>query len=77
MTNYQLALADNRSAPFGQLEPIAGFTTNAAGAQIVDTVGPLRQIVTGSAQQSDQGSDRRYLVIVPASATEPLQIQLE
>jgi hypothetical protein len=85
MTNYQLALAENRSSPFGKLEPIVAFTTNAAGAQIVDTLGPLRQIVAGPAQQSGQGSaqqsgqgpaqqsgqesDRQYLVIIPASAS--------
>jgi hypothetical protein len=76
MTNYQLALAEKRSKPYGKLEPIVAFTTNAAGAQIVDTLGPLRQIVAGPAEESD----RRYLVIVPASASsnsEPLQVQLK
>jgi YVTN family beta-propeller protein len=80
MTNYQLALAEKRSKPYGKLEPIVAFTTNAAGAQIVDTLGPLRQIVAGPAEQSGEESDRRYLVIVPASASsnsEPLQVQLE
>jgi hypothetical protein len=80
MTNYQLALAENRSKPYGKLEPIVAFTTNAAGAQIVDTLGPLRHLVAGPAAESDQESDRRYLVIVPASAnsaSEPLQVQLE
>src|ERR1700730_7894738 len=80
MTNYDLALAENRSSPYGKLEPIVAFTTNAAGAQIVDTLGPLRQVVTGSVQESGQENDRQYLVIIPASATsnsQPLQVQLE
>jgi hypothetical protein len=75
-TNYQLALVEHRSKPYGKLEPLVAFTTNAAGAQIVDTLGPLRHFVAGPADQTD----RRYLVIVPApenSESEPLQIQLE
>ena len=40
--------------------------TNQAGAAIVDTVGPIRQIVRG------EGSVvRRYLVIVPGTASQP------
>jgi YVTN family beta-propeller protein len=80
MTYYQLALAQNRSSPYGKLEPIVAFTTNAAGAQIVDTLGPLRQVVTGPAQHSgkDREPDRQYLVIIPASgSSQPLQVQLD
>jgi YVTN family beta-propeller protein len=79
MTNYQLALAQNPTSPYGKLEPIASFTTNAAGAQIVETLGPLLQVVTGPAQPSgqDQEPDRQYLVIIPATgSTQPLQVQL-
>ena len=84
MANYQLALAEHRSNPYGELEPIVAFTTNAAGAAIVDTLDPLRHVVAVPAEPSDrrraEESDRRYLVIVPASASsdnEPLQVQLE
>jgi YVTN family beta-propeller protein len=84
MTNYQLALAEHSSKPYGELEPIVAFATNAAGAAIVDTLGPLRHVVAVPAEPSDrrraEQSDRRYLVILPASATsdsEPLQVQLE
>jgi YVTN family beta-propeller protein len=75
-TRYLLALVEHRSKPYGQLEPLVAFTTNAVGAQIVVTLGPLRHFVAGPADQTD----RRYLAIVSASATaesEPLQIQLE
>jgi YVTN family beta-propeller protein len=75
-TNYQLALVEHRSKPYGKLEALATFATNPAGAAIVNTLGPLRHFLAGPADQSD----RRYLVIVPASAgpdSEPLQIQLE
>jgi hypothetical protein len=56
---YVLALAlqpDGR----GVLEPLASFTTNAAGSAIVNALGPIRQIVRG-----EGGVQRRYLVIVP------------
>ena len=39
--------------------------TNPAGAAIVDTVGPIRQIV-----ESKQEEERRYLVIAPGAANE-------
>ena len=75
-TTYRLALAEHRSAPYGELEPLVVFATNAAGAAIVDTLGPLRHFVSGPPDQSD----RRYLVIVPAAASaesKPIQIQLD
>jgi hypothetical protein len=42
--------------------------TNPAGAQIVNTVGPIRQIVDPSTQAQD---DRRYLVIVTIESGKP------
>lgn len=68
---YVLALA-KRPDGSGTLEPLAAFTTNSAGAAVVDAVGPIRQIVQGAA------GDRRYLVIVPDAASAsvgPVQIQ--
>jgi hypothetical protein len=50
----------------GRLEPLAAFTTNPAGAAIVNAVGPIRQIV-----QSDVKAERRYLVIAPGTAEKP------
>ncbi len=57
---YVLALsakADGSDA----LEPLARFTTNPAGAAIVNAVGPIRQVV-----EPRQHAPRRYLVIAPA-----------
>lgn len=57
----------------GVLEPLAAFTTNAAGSAIVTALGPIRQIVRG-----EGGVPRRYLVIVPGSASQygaPVQVQ--
>jgi YVTN family beta-propeller protein len=56
---YVLALADQIDGT-GQLQPLAAFMTNPAGAAIVNATGPIRQIVQNSAK-----TERRYLVIAP------------
>jgi YVTN family beta-propeller protein len=69
---YILALADQADGS-GALQPLAAFMTNPAGSAIVDTAGPIRQIVQGSAK-----SERRYLVIAPGTAEkfgEAVQVQ--
>src|SRR5262249_5498676 len=69
---YVLALAA-RPDGTGPLEPLAAFTTNPAGAAIVNAVGPIRQIV-----QSDAPAERRYLLIVPGTPGKlgtPAQVQ--
>jgi hypothetical protein len=70
---YLLALATQPDGA-GKLEPIASFMTNPAGAAIVNTVGPIRQVVEVSAPES-----RRYLVIAPGSPGHPgqaVQVQM-
>jgi YVTN family beta-propeller protein len=57
----------------GDLEPLAAFTANAAGAAIVSALGPIRQIV-----RAEAGRQRRYLVIAPGTTRQhgaPVQIQ--
>jgi hypothetical protein len=44
----------------GQIQPIAQFMTNPAGAQIVNAVGPIRQIIDPAALA---GEERRYLAV--------------
>lgn len=69
---YVLALAE-RDDGSGALQPLASFTTNPAGAAIVNAIGPIRQIV-----QADQAAQRRYLVIAPQSGAvpgKPVQVQ--
>ena len=69
---YVLAFATKANGE-GALDPLAAFTTNPAGAAIVNAVGPIRQLV------QDLGlSERRYLVIAPGtekSLGRPVQIQ--
>jgi len=62
---YVLALA-SRSDGSGVLEPLADFTTNPAGAAIVNATGPIRQIVQG-----DRETIRRYLVIARGNSVKP------
>jgi YVTN family beta-propeller protein len=72
MQPYLLALSP-RPDGRGPLLPLAEFTTNAAGAQVVAALGPIRQIVQG-----EQDVPRRYLVIVSGTADRhgpPVQIQ--
>ena len=70
---YLLALASEPSGT-GVLEPLQGFMTNPAGAAVVNTIGPIRQLVRGEA------SPRRYLVILPGTSDNhgaPVQVQSE
>ena len=71
---YVLALAA-QSDGRGELQPLAEFMTNPAGAAIVNAVGPIRQIV-----QSAATTERRYLVIAPGDAGhlgEAVQVQVQ
>jgi YVTN family beta-propeller protein len=69
---YVLALSE-RADGAGTMEALSSFTTNPAGAAIVNAVGPIRQIVHG-----DAGAARRYLAIVTGPSAQPgkvVQIQ--
>jgi hypothetical protein len=71
---YVLALSDDAKGT-GHLETLAGFVTNPAGAAIVNTIGPIRQVVQG-----DVNAPKRYLVIAtgtPAQPGEPVQVQMQ
>jgi hypothetical protein len=54
---YVLALAAHADGS-GELQSLAAFTGNAAGAAIVDTTGPIRQLI-----QSEGDAPRRYPVL--------------
>ena len=72
-TSYTLGYVPNLAAPDQDFQPLSTFMTNAAGAQIVESIGPLRQVVAGTPQPGDQ----RFLEILPAGATQPVQVQLQ
>jgi hypothetical protein len=75
--SYTLGLVPNLQAPDANFQPLATFQTNAAGAQIVESLGPLRQVLAGSPQLQDRPDERRFLEIVPTGATQPVQAQLQ
>ena len=71
---YVLALSDDAKGT-GRLETLAGFMTNPAGAAIVNTIGPIRQVI-----QAEVDAPKRYLVIAPgtpAQPGQPVQVQAE
>jgi hypothetical protein len=71
--SYVLALSETPDG-MGALQPLATFITNPAGSAIVNTLGPLRQVVQG-----EGGVARRYLAIVPGTPEKhgtPTQIQV-
>jgi YVTN family beta-propeller protein len=73
-TPYVLALSQRRDGT-GPRQALSSFMTNAAGAAIVNAVGPIRQIV-----RSDAPDLHRYLVIVrgsPDEHGEPVQVQVD
>jgi len=65
---YMLALAEQADGT-GALQPLASFATNAAGAAIVNAIGPIRQIV-----EVKGSTMRRYLVIVSGSTARPGEV---
>ena len=71
--DYTLGYVPNLQDPANNFQGLSMFTTNAAGAQIVESVGPFRQVVAGTPPPGGQ----RYLVIVPAGETTPVQEQLQ
>ena len=69
---YVMALATSADG-HGPLQPLVGFTTNPAGGAIVNTDGPIRQLVDATIS-----GPRRYLVIAPGQPDKmgaPVQIQ--
>jgi YVTN family beta-propeller protein len=73
--SYVLGFSDKFDGT-GNVEPLANFTTNPAGAAIVNALGQIRQVVApGDATDRDR---RRYLVIAPLVSGKPgavVQIQ--
>jgi hypothetical protein len=71
---YVLALSE-RANGSGQIEALASFMTNAAGASIVNAVRPICQLVQGEGE-----ARRRYLVVLPGVPTalgSPVQVQAQ
>jgi YVTN family beta-propeller protein len=65
--SYLLVLTSNADGT-GQIEPLAQFMTNPAGAQVVNAVGPIRQIVDPATHAPDA---RRYLAVMTIENEKP------
>ncbi len=65
MQTYVIGLAEQPDGN-GTFEPLADFTSNEAGAQVVNALGPIREIVRGEDQ-----AQRRYLAIRDGSSAQP------
>jgi YVTN family beta-propeller protein len=61
-SQYQVYVAEFDHPPFGKLEPLAILKTNSDGAGIVQAIGPLKTLATGSSTSS-QVTSRRFLVV--------------
>ena len=73
---YVLVLSDQADGN-GRREPIAKFMANPAGAAVVNTVGPIRQLVNPA--EASTPAPRRYLAIAPVgpdgAVGAPIQVQ--
>ena len=67
-TPYVLGLVDNPDGS-GDVQVLANFMTNPAGAAIVNTLGQIRQVVAPGANMA--GDKRRYLVVAPQVSGKP------
>jgi YVTN family beta-propeller protein len=73
--SYTLWLVASRTAPFGDRESLATFKANASGAQIVQTVGPLRRVLTPSDPGAGGPSGGRFLLVTEAGEDAPQLVQ--
>lgn len=64
---YRLSLVTARTAPYGQKEELAVFKTNLAGAQVVQTLGPFRQVLTSESEKTE-ATKQRFLLVTPAGS---------
>jgi YVTN family beta-propeller protein len=72
---YQLWLVSSQTPPYGQKQELAVFKTNLAGAQIVQTVGPFRQVLTSESEKSAEVPQQRFLLVTAADSGTPELIE--
>jgi YVTN family beta-propeller protein len=69
---YTLWLVESRTAPVGHKQALVTFQANLAGAQIVQTIGPLRKVLTSSSEIPVQ---QRFLMLAQVDSEVPSLIQ--
>ncbi len=72
---YRLWLTTSQTPPYGQKQELATFKTNLAGAQIVQTVGPFRQVLTFESEKSAEVPRQRFLLVTAADSGTPELIE--
>jgi hypothetical protein len=72
---YRLWLTTSQTPPYGQKQELATFKTNLAGAQIVQTVGPFRQVLTFESEKSAEVPQQRFLLVTAADSRTPELIE--
>jgi YVTN family beta-propeller protein len=65
---YRLVLVTSRTQPYGQKEEVARFKTNLAGAQVVQTLGPFRQVLTSDKEKNAMADHERFLLVTSAES---------
>jgi YVTN family beta-propeller protein len=61
--SYTLWLVTSRTAPFGDKQALVTFKTNLAGAQVVQTVGPLRRVLAAAGTSGASEPEQRFLLV--------------
>jgi YVTN family beta-propeller protein len=72
---YTLWLVQSRTAPFGQKEALVTFQANLTGAQVVQTIGPLRKVLTAASESAAQQVDQRFLLLTQTDSKTPELMQ--
>jgi YVTN family beta-propeller protein len=72
---YTLWLTASRSEPFGSKEALVTFKTNLSGAQVIQAIGPLRQVLSGPADAAAAKEIEQFLLMTPADSDKPVLIQ--
>jgi YVTN family beta-propeller protein len=65
---YRVWLVTAGTPPYGRKAELAMFKTNLAGAQVVQTVGPFRQVLTSEGEKTAEGTLQRFLLVTPAES---------
>ncbi|MDB4953450.1 MAG: uncharacterized protein JWO36_1019, partial [Myxococcales bacterium] len=73
--SYTLWLVTSRTPPFRSKEPLVTFKANLAGAQIAQTIGPLRRVLTAAPDQG--GTEQRFLLVTEVGHDAAVLVQSE
>jgi hypothetical protein len=61
-SQYRVYLSESDRPPYGRLQPLAVLKANPDGAALVQAIGPLKTLVSGS-EVSSRPPARRYLIV--------------